>query len=128
MGGAGQARHFYYGADEQAMSVKSKDFDDVYEVSGQSQMLRDLRNSNKGAPVPADKSMDSNSRSKQLTFGKDEEDDDDGLGSSQEMIENSSNSMVNMAISMDPLQANRVLGAIDQSALQKQKDAIEPYM
>ena len=33
---AGQARHFYYGADEQAMSVKSRDFDDVYEVSGHS--------------------------------------------------------------------------------------------
>ena len=32
--GAGQARHFYYGADEQSMSVASKDFDDVYNVSG----------------------------------------------------------------------------------------------
>ena len=34
--GAGQARHFYYGADEQAVTVGSKDFDDVYGVSGQS--------------------------------------------------------------------------------------------
>ena len=33
---AGQGRQFYYGADEQAFSVKSKDFDDVYDVSGQS--------------------------------------------------------------------------------------------
>ena len=33
---AGQARHFYYGAEDQAMSVKSKDFDDVYDMSGQS--------------------------------------------------------------------------------------------
>ena len=33
---SGQARQFYYGADEQAMSVKSRDFDDVYEVSGHS--------------------------------------------------------------------------------------------
>ena len=29
--------------------------------------------------------------------------------------------MVNMAISMDPLQANRVLGALDHDALAKQK-------
>ena len=33
---AGQGRQFYYGADEQALTVKSKDFDDVYNVSGQS--------------------------------------------------------------------------------------------
>jgi len=99
------------------MSVKSKDFDDVYAVSGQSQVLADLRNSKK--EIAADKSMKNHSRSKQqLTFGKDEE-DDCGVGSSQEFIENSSNSMVNMAISMDPLQANRVLGAIDQQALRK---------
>ena len=29
-----QARQFYYGADEQELSVASQDFDDVYAVSG----------------------------------------------------------------------------------------------
>ena len=37
---AGQGRQFYYGADEQSVSVKSKDFDDAYNVSGQSQILK----------------------------------------------------------------------------------------
>ena len=53
---------------------------------------------------------------KKLTFGRDE-DNDSGLGSSQVMLEESSNSMVNMAISLDPLTANRVLGQVDQKAL-----------
>ena len=42
---AGQGRQFYYGAVEQSVTVKSKDFDDVYNVSGQSQILRDLEQS-----------------------------------------------------------------------------------
>ena len=41
-----------------------------------------------------------------------------------EMLENSSNSMVNMAISLDPLTANRMMGQVDQKALQKQKEAL----
>ena len=40
-----QARQFYYGADEQELSVASQDFDDVYAVSGQSQVLKNLRGS-----------------------------------------------------------------------------------
>ena len=36
---AGMARHFYYGTDEQAVSLKSKDFDDVYAMTGQSHAL-----------------------------------------------------------------------------------------
>lgn len=44
-------------------------------------------------------------------------DDDDGnentLGSDQVMLEDSSNSMVNMAISLDPLTAHKALGQID---------------
>ena len=71
--GAGQARHFYYAADEQVMSVASKDFDDVYDVSGQSQILRDLRQS---ATVPNNQSMVSSSAARgpgQQTFGKDDD-------------------------------------------------------
>ena len=32
----GQARQFYYGADEESYTIASKDFDDAYDVSGQS--------------------------------------------------------------------------------------------
>ena len=46
---------------------------------------------------------------KKVTFGRDEE-SDNGLGSSHVMLDDSSNSMVNMAISLDPLTANKVLG------------------
>ena len=63
---------------------------------------------------------------KKKTFGVgiDEENSEDGLGSSHEMLENSSNSMVNMAISLDPLTANRMMSQVDQKALQKQKEAL----
>ena len=44
------------------------------------------------------------------------------------MLENSSNSMVNMAISLDPLTANRMMGQVDQKALQKQKEALMDKM
>ena len=44
------------------------------------------------------------------------------------MLENSSNSMVNMAISLDPLSANRMMGQVDQKALQKQKEAMAPLL
>ena len=33
---AGQARQFYYGTDENELTVNSKDFDHVYEMTGQS--------------------------------------------------------------------------------------------
>ena len=89
--------------------MKSRDFDDVYAVSGQSQLLDQLRNSNVVAPKKED--QESPYKKPQLNFGN------EGVGSGEELIENSSNSMVNMAISMDPLQANRVLGALDQKAL-----------
>ena len=67
---------------------------------------------------------------KKQTFGigDDEEVSEDGLGSSHEMLENSSNSMVNMAISLDPLTANRMMGQVDQRALQRQKDAMAPLL
>ena len=35
------------------------------------------------------------------------------------MLEDSTGSMVNMAISLDPLAADKVLGAVDQKALLK---------
>ncbi len=41
------------------------------------------------------------------------------------MLEESQNSMVNMAISLDPLTANRVLGKVDQKAMDKQKKALK---
>ena len=44
------------------------------------------------------------------------------------MLEDSSNSMVNMAISLDPLEANKVLGQIDQKALLRQKQAMAPLV
>jgi hypothetical protein len=56
----------------------------------------------------------------QQTFGKDD-DEQSGIGPGHEMLEDSSNSMVNMAISLDPLTANRVLGKVDQKALDRQK-------
>lgn len=46
------------------------------------------------------------------------------LDSGQVMLEDSSNSMVNMAISMDPLTANKALGQINQEALNRQKQAL----
>ena len=46
------------------------------------------------------------------------------MRASQKLLEDSSGSMVNMAISMDPLQADRVLGALDHGALAKQKEAL----
>ena len=61
-------------------------------------------------------------------MGDDEENSEDGLGSSHEMLENSSSSMVNMAISLDPLTANRMMGQVDQKALQKQKEALMDKM
>ena len=36
--------------------------------------------------------------------------------------------MVNMAISLDPLTANRMMGQVDQKALQKQKEALMDKM
>ena len=33
---AGQARQFYYGANEESITVDSKDFDHAYDVSGNS--------------------------------------------------------------------------------------------
>ena len=99
----GQARQFYYGADEESCTIASKDFDDAYDVSGQSQVLRNLRGSK-----PMESSLKSSmyGSKKQLTFGKDELDSDENdLGSDQEMIEASTSTMVNMAISMDPLTA-----------------------
>ena len=42
------------------------------------------------------------------------------------MLEDSSNSMVNMAISLDPLQANKALGAIDRERMNRQKAALQP--
>ena len=66
----GQARQFYYGADEQELTVASKDFDDVYGVSGQSQILRDLATSKKMGDSVRSSQYGSK---KQLTFGKDDE-------------------------------------------------------
>ena len=40
------------------------------------------------------------------------------------MIEDSSNSMVNMAITMDPFSAEQKLRKMDQQILQKQKDKL----
>ena len=78
-------------------------------------MLKNLRGS---APstVQASASQDQSNggkRGNQLTFGKEDEDNQSNLGSSHVMLDDSSNSMVNMAISMDPLDANKALGAID---------------
>ena len=42
------------------------------------------------------------------------------------MLEDSSSSMVNMAISLDPLQANKALGALDQERMMRQKAALQP--
>lgn len=95
---AGQGRQFYYGADEQSLTVKSKDFDDVYNVSGQSQILKQLEQSQQ-RPMTGE-------TGKKLTFGRGERDENSELGSSHVMIDDSTGSMVNMAISLDPLSAD----------------------
>ena len=47
------------------------------------------------------------------------------VGPDQQLIEDSTNSaLCNMAISLDPLSAEKALGGVDRKALQKQKDAI----
>ena len=121
---AGQGRQFYYGADEQSVTVKSKDFDDVYDVSGQSQILRDLEQSQRPRT-----GMTEDSQGKKRAFGREEENGTSSdLGSSQVMLEDSSGSLVNMAISLDPLSANKALGHVDQKLLQKQKQAMAPLV
>ena len=121
---AGQGRQFYYGADEQSVTVKSKDFDDVYNVSGQSQILRALEQSQRPRT-----GMTEDSQGRKLAFGREEENGTSSeLGSSQVMLEDSSGSLVNMAISLDPLSANKALGHVDQKLLQKQKQAMAPLV
>ena len=74
---AGQARHFYYGTDENEMSIKSQDFDDAYAVSGQSQVLRNMQQSRDPKQASMTNTMRSSGGQKkgnQLTFGKDEDD------------------------------------------------------
>ena len=58
-----------------------------------------------------------------MTFGRDD-DEDTIVDSNHQMIEDSSNSMVNMAITMDPFSAEQKLRKIDQMALDKQKAAL----
>ena len=73
--------------------------------------------------------MTEDSQGKKLTFGRDEEDGGSSeLGSSQVLLEDSSGSLVNMAISLDPLSANKALGYVDQKLLQRQKQAMAPLV
>ena len=79
-------------------------------------MLRDLRNS---AP---NNQFDESASASRSGFGAgrtEKDENEDTLGSSHVLLEDSSNSMVNMAISLDPLDAQKALGRIDQEALQR---------
>jgi hypothetical protein len=50
---------------------------------------------------------------------------DESIDSAHAMIEHSSNSMVNMAISLDPLTAAQVLPKVEKDRLEQQKKAIK---
>lgn len=91
------------------MSVKSADFDDVYDVSGQSHMFKSIK-----SEIPQEKSMKQRPIKEQPHLS-----DYDHA-----MIEDSSNSMVNMAISLDPLSAENALRRVEREILAKQKKAI----
>lgn len=75
--------------------MHSRDFDDIYDVSGQSHMFKSLGRS----AIPHDKSIKQTTRKEQPEIADDE----------HTLIEQSSNSMVNMAISLDPLSAENAL-------------------
>ena len=59
----------------------------------------------------------------QMTFGKDDE-SCSIVDSHHQMIEDSSNSMVNMAITMDPFSAEKQLRKVDEMVLEKQRQAL----
>lgn len=65
--------------------------------------------------VPHDKSIKQKTRKEQPELADDE----------HALIEQSSNSMVNMAISLDPLSAENALRKVEQEMLAKQKEAIQ---
>ena len=104
---AGQARQFYYGTDQQEMTVNSGDFDHVYEMTGQSQALKALAASKNDVSM-AKSSVASNRQSKSgnaFSFGGQKDDKNDQIvGPDHQLIEDSTNSaLCNMAISMDPM-------------------------
>ena len=129
---AGQARQFYYGTDENELTVESKDFDHAYDMTGQSQALRDLRQSKNEESLGASGGDTNKSGRRENAFsfgGHKDEKDVPMVGPDQQLIEDSTNSaMCNMAISLDPLSAEKALGGVDRKALQKQKEAMQPYM
>ena len=124
---AGQARLFYYGTDEHELSIKSQDFDDAYHASGQSQVLRKMRQSGKTDQSMLSQTHKSSAQAQttgnQMTFGKDDE-SCSIVDSHHQMIEDSSNSMVNMAITMDPFSAEKQLRKVDEMVLEKQRQAL----
>jgi hypothetical protein len=102
----------------------SGDFDDAYEMSGQSQILRAMQSVDKRAS----KKEDPSSSKRQMTFGQrneSDEEEDSRVDKDHELIETSTNSMVNMAISLDPLAANKAFAAVDKNRLAAQKQAMQ---
>ena len=65
---AGQARQFYYGTDENEMTVNSKDFDHVYEMTGQSQALKALATSKNNVSIAKSGEASNKSSKNENTF------------------------------------------------------------
>ena len=72
---AGQARQFYYGTDENEMTVNSKDFDHVYEMTGQSQALKALATSKNNVSIAKSGEASNKSSKNENTFSFGHKDD-----------------------------------------------------